>query len=178
MARSLRGDTSRGDSYHIISDCNRKAKELRNKKTKNMFLQVMYEAKYEKGYQFELHTFTIIDTHFHLEITPEKGQSLSTIMKWVKQVFAHRWNKEHNTSGHFWGDRFWSRKITSDVDFWLVFDYINNNAVKAGLVKKPEDWEWGGLYHLQHGITHIVTPVTPEFWQRFTGEILRLGVCP
>ncbi|GHU26908.1 hypothetical protein FACS1894172_02430 [Spirochaetia bacterium] len=172
MAHPLRGDTSRGDSYHVISGCNRKAKELKKKSTKKLFLQVLCEAKSEKGYRFEVHTFSIMDTHFHLEITPMKGQSLSTIMKWVKQVFAHRWNKEHHTSGHFWGDRFWSRKITSDVDFWSVFRYINDNPVKSGMVRKPENWEWSGLYHLQHRITRVVTPVTPEFWTRFTGEIL------
>ncbi|MDR2807732.1 MAG: transposase, partial [Spirochaetaceae bacterium] len=63
----------------------------------------------------------------HILITPAPGESLSQIMKWIKQVFAVRWNKEHNTTGHFWGDRFWSREIKDEKDFWTVLRLTPNS---------------------------------------------------
>ncbi|MDR2807461.1 MAG: transposase, partial [Spirochaetaceae bacterium] len=107
----------------------------------------------------------------HILITPAPGESLSQIMKWIKQVFAVRWNKEHNTTGHFWGDRFWSREIKDEKDFWAVFEYIEQNPVKAGLVAKAEDWEYGGAYHRSHGITLIVSEVTQDFWDNFHARL-------
>ncbi|MDR2807601.1 MAG: transposase, partial [Spirochaetaceae bacterium] len=77
----------------------------------------------------------------------------------------------HNTTGHFWGDRFWSREIKDEKDFWAVFEYIEQNPVKAGLVAKAEDWEYGGAYHRYHGITLIVSEVTKEFWDNFHARL-------
>ncbi|MDR1867340.1 MAG: hypothetical protein LBQ77_03610 [Treponema sp.] len=53
-------------------------------------------------------------------------------MKWIKMVFAIRWNKLHKTTGHLQGDRFHARMIENKEDFLRVFRYINQNPVKAG----------------------------------------------
>jgi putative transposase len=103
--------------------------------------------------------------HFHFLITPEKGQSLSEILKWIKMVYAIRWNKKHNKTGHFWGDRFYSREIKDEKDFWTVYNYIDQNPVAANLVQKPEQWQYSGAYHREHGITKIVSLVTDTAWR-------------
>ncbi|GHU35756.1 hypothetical protein FACS1894172_17960 [Spirochaetia bacterium] len=155
-----RGRTNLGRTYHVRSEVNRKAEELKPEKVKELLLIVIEEAKTRKHYQFKLWNFCILDNHFHFLITPIKGQSLSTIMKWIKQVFAIRWNKEHNTTGHFWGDRFWSRVIEDEREFWNVYNYIDRNPVAAGLVEKPEEWRYSGAYHREHQIDRIVSQVT------------------
>jgi hypothetical protein len=35
-------------------------------------------------------------------------------MKWLKQVFAQRYNRREGRLGHIWGDRYWSR-IAAEV---------------------------------------------------------------
>jgi REP element-mobilizing transposase RayT len=169
MSRKLRGSTDKGETCHVISTVNRRACGLKWKKIKALFIKVVQEAK--EHFDFEIDTFCIMDNHFHLLITPALGESLSRIMKWIKQVFAVRWNKKHNTTGHFWGDRFWSRKIVDENDFWTVFEYIEQNPVKAGLVAKAEDWEYSGAYHRYHGITLIVSEVTQDFWDKFHARL-------
>jgi hypothetical protein len=32
-------------------------------------------------------------------------------MKWMKQTFAQRYNREAGRTGHIWGDRYWSRIV-------------------------------------------------------------------
>ncbi|GHU30480.1 hypothetical protein FACS1894172_03840 [Spirochaetia bacterium] len=162
MARPERGDTSKGKTYHVASEINRKDFDLQDDEDKKMFLAVIDEAKTKKSYKFEMHNFCIMDNHFHFLITPELGQSLSVIMKWIKMVVAIRWNRNHGKTGHLWGDRFFSREIIDDEDFITVYNYIDQNPVKASAVEKPEDWLWGGLHHHQAGITRIVKPA-PEW---------------
>jgi hypothetical protein len=72
-------------------------------------------------------------------------------------VFAIRWNKLNHKTGHFWGDRFYSRVITDEQDFWNVYNYIDQNPVKAGLVKEPCEWKYSGAYHREHRITRIIS---------------------
>jgi putative transposase len=131
---------------------------------KKLFLTVIEEA-IKKGFKFKLWNFCIMSNHFHFLITPEKGQSLSNLLKWIKMVFAIRWNKKHHKTGHFWGDRFFSREIKDEKDFWTVFEYIDQNPVAAGLVQKPEAWHYSGAYHREHGIMMIVSLVTEAAWR-------------
>jgi hypothetical protein len=35
-------------------------------------------------------------------------------MKWLKQTFAQRYNRETGRIGHIWGDRYWSRILDGE----------------------------------------------------------------
>jgi hypothetical protein len=39
---------------------------------------------------------------------------LPDIMKWMKQVFAQRYNAASGRIGHIWGDRYWSRILAGE----------------------------------------------------------------
>jgi hypothetical protein len=39
---------------------------------------------------------------------------LPAIMKWLKQTFAQRYNREAGWIGHVWGDRYWSRILDGE----------------------------------------------------------------
>jgi drug/metabolite transporter (DMT)-like permease len=43
-----------------------------------------------------------------------------------------------------------------------VFEYIDQNPVAAGLVQKPEDWQYSGAYHRKHGMGRIISLVTDK----------------
>ncbi|MDR2785244.1 MAG: hypothetical protein LBB83_04940, partial [Treponema sp.] len=47
-------------------------------------------------------------------IKPEDGLELPAIMKWLKQTFAQRYNREAGWIGHVWGDRYWSRILVGE----------------------------------------------------------------
>jgi hypothetical protein len=47
-------------------------------------------------------------------IKPEDGFELPDIMKWMKQVFAQRYNRLEGRIGHIWGDRYWSRILEGE----------------------------------------------------------------
>jgi putative transposase len=113
--------------------------------------------KAKEKYPFQLLNFCIMDNHIHLLIKPAPGQSLSKIMQWIKGNFARYWNKVHNKQGgHLWGKRFFS-KIINDVRYFLrVFNYIDKNPERAGVVEWAEAWEFGGLYHHRRGRMDVV----------------------
>jgi REP element-mobilizing transposase RayT len=119
--------------------------DLRDPYMKKLCIQVIAEA--HQKYAFNLWNFCIMDNHIHFLITPEKNVSLSVIMKWIKMVFAIRWNQLHGVKGHLWEDRFHAQMIENRKDFLRVFRYINQNPVKAGLVEQAKEWVFGGLYH-------------------------------
>jgi len=103
-------------------------------------------------FRFSLANFCIMPTHIHLLIRPGGETSLSRIMQWIKTRSAKSWNFFHESSDHVWGSRYFSRVIRNQQEFEFVMDYIDQNAVKAGLAATPEDWEASGAYYKANDI--------------------------
>jgi len=79
-----------------------------------------------------------------------KDGSLSGFVRKIKVRFARYYNKRHNRRGYFWGDRF--KKVIVDKEETLVngLTYIDLNPVRAGIVKRQEQYRWCSLgYHSQ-----------------------------
>jgi hypothetical protein len=56
------------------------------------------------------------DDRLRFYIKPENGLELPDIMKWMKQVFAQRFNAASGRIGHIWGDRSWSRIVEGEPE--------------------------------------------------------------
>ncbi|MDD4648810.1 MAG: transposase [Desulfoplanes sp.] len=82
----------------------------------------------------------------------QKWSSLSEMIKEIKQSFSRYYNKRHNRKGYLWGDRFKSVIVQNGRTLIHCLAYIDLNPVRAGMVKRPEDYRWCSLgYHAQTG---------------------------
>jgi hypothetical protein len=68
-------------------------------------------------------------------------------MKWLKQVFAQRYNRADGRIGHIWGDRYGSRIVEGEVEVGTVVEE-GSEDLKAGggpwymvLGVRPQDGE-------------------------------------
>ena len=81
-----------------------------------------------------------------------KLSNLSEFVKEIKQRFSRYYNKAHNRTGYFWGDRFKSVILESGNTLINCLAYIDLNPVRANMVEKPEDYRWSSIgYHAQTG---------------------------
>jgi putative transposase len=143
-----------GARYHVTARANRKEMILDTSAMKELFLSVVKRAKVK--YDFRLENFCIMGNHFHFVIQPGRGESLSAIMRWILSVFAMAYNKIRGFTGHVWGCRFFSRIIASLWELLQVFEYIDNNPVKANQVEDRREWRWGGLWQQRTGCRQVV----------------------
>lgn len=143
-----------GSRYHVSARANRKEMIMDAEEMKDLFLIVLARAKHK--FNFRIENFCIMGNHFHLIIQPMNGANLSSIMQWILSVFAMTWNRQHKLTGHVWGERFFSRIITSIIDYLRIAQYINENPVKAGQTERSDTWRHGGLWHWIHGLHWIL----------------------
>lgn len=81
-----------------------------------------------------------------------KLSSLSEFMREVKLGFTRFFNKRHDRRGYFWGDRFKSVVVGNGDTLVNCLAYIDLNPVRAGIVKRPEEYRWSSMgYHAQTG---------------------------
>lgn len=150
----------KGATYHVTARANRQELIMDPHGMKVLFLATILRAK--KRYRFQISNFSILGNHFHLIITPGSGESLSAIMQWILSVFAMAYNRKLGLTGHVWGERFFSKVIEGLKELLRTFEYIDENPVRAGLVARAEQWEYGGLAHHRRGIGGIVEEVGRE----------------
>ena len=82
----------------------------------------------------------------------EKWASLPEFVRELKQSFSRKFNKRKGRRGYLWDDRYKS-VVVQDGDALLnCLAYIDLNPIRAGMVKRPEEYRWCSLgYHVQTG---------------------------
>jgi len=86
--------------------------------------------------------YCLMPNHFHLVAWPRHDGELSLWMHWLLNAHVRRYHKHHQSSGHLWQGRFKAFPIGEDEHLLTVLRYVERNPVRAGLVKKAENWKW------------------------------------
>jgi putative transposase len=139
-----------GATYHVTSRTNNRIRVFDCNVGKIAIMLVLKEAK--EKYGFQLHNFCIMPTHIHLLVTPADGTNLSRIIQWIKTKVTKRWNRIYGAEGHLWGERFFSRPVKDLQEYFYIYNYIDQNPVKAGLVQNAQDWKLSGAYYIANGL--------------------------
>ena len=73
----------------------------------------------------------------------ERLFDVSKLMANVNGFYALWFNRKFGRRGHFWGDRFKNPELLGLEAVQDGILYVELNAVRAGMVKRPEQWKWG-----------------------------------
>jgi putative transposase len=91
--------------------------------------------------EYVLHAFTLMANHVHTVIEPIAN--LGLITKGIKGATAREANLILGRTGEpFWQGESFDHWVRNAVQFERIRNYIERNAVTAGLVTKAEDWPW------------------------------------
>jgi len=169
MGRQSR-DQQRGYTLHIYSRTSnyKKIYHLGGDWVKKIFENVLVRAL--EKFNFELMAYGILDNHFHLIIrTNCDGDYISTIMQFIKSVFAKKFNQETGQTGPVWNERYGMvivEKQENPPDYFLrLIWYIYFNPVRAGKVKDPRDYVFSSINHYLRVYIH---PIKITFSEYFT----------
>jgi REP element-mobilizing transposase RayT len=95
---------------------------------------------YRRRGRWRLHAFVVMANHVHL-VASETGVGLSLTVRDFK-----KWTWRQLTRGlpetRLWERRFDDNAIIHPGELVTVIQYIHNNPVRIGLVRRPEDYVW------------------------------------
>jgi putative transposase len=118
---------------------------------------------------FKLLAYIFLPDHIHLLIRPTGKANFSSIMQSVQRSYTFEYKDHYSISNslNLWQHRFWDHVIRDEKDLNRHFDYIHCNAIKHGLVAKPEVWPYSSYLHwVEKGCYEIG-------WGHVEPEILR-----
>ena len=96
--------------------------------------------------------------------------SVSDFVRELKQSFSKWYNKRNNRDGYFWSQRYKSVAVPLDEPQLVCSAYIDLNPVRAGIVKKPEDYRWSSLGLRVRSKTEAATFLYPLSLMPMNGE--------
>jgi REP element-mobilizing transposase RayT len=108
---------------------------------------ILQHCLHDNRKRYDLHAAVVMPDHVHLLLLPlrdEKGWpfSLPTILKLLKGTSARSVNKLSGSSGPVWQEESFDHALRSQESFEEKLEYLRQNPVRRGLVKKPEDNKW------------------------------------
>lgn len=129
-----------GLSQHVIQRGNNRVAIFRVQSDYRLFLDVLLNSARKN--RVDVHGYVLMTNHVHLIVTPAARASLPKLMQSVGRVYVQAFNQQHGRTGTLWDSRYRALLI-DDERYWLTcLRYIELNPVRAGLVARPELYEW------------------------------------
>jgi len=138
MARPLRIEYPNA-FYHVIQRGIEKKSIFLSDKDKERFLS--YLALACKMYGIVIHTYTLMNNHYHLVIETPRA-NLSRAMHYINASYASYFNAKRKRSGPLYQGRFKAILVEQDEYLHVLSRYIHLNPVRANIVEDPKDYPW------------------------------------
>jgi putative transposase len=150
MARLVRIKVG-GYIYHVLNRANARACIFNNDKDYQSFEAILEDAVIK--FDMRLLSYSIMPNHWHLVLYPKNDGDLVKFMSWLTITHTKRWHIEKNTigEGHIYQGRYKSFICQNDNHFITLVKYVEQNALKAKLVDKAENWRWSSVWRRENG---------------------------
>lgn len=144
MPRQAR-HTPAGYVYHALNRATARLQLFRKPADYATFLRVFDEALERQP--IRVLAYCLMPTHWHVVLWPAAAGELSAFLRWLTLTHSMRWHQHHHStgSGHVYQNRFKAFAVAEDDHLWTVLRYVERNALRAGLVRRAEDWPWSSL---------------------------------
>jgi putative transposase len=91
-----------------------------------------------------LTTWCLMGTHYHLIVFAPARLGVSEAMQTLNSVYAREFNHRHVRRGHVFSERFTDTLAADEQHLAASVDYVLDNPVRAGLVRRFDEWPWSG----------------------------------
>lgn len=130
---------SRSGIYHVIIRGVNRRELFHGEQDRLRFLETLERYKIETG--IKIYGWCLMGNHVHL-LLQEGKEDLAVTMKRIGVSYVWYYNSKYRAIGHLFQDRYRSESVENDRYLMTVIRYIHQNPVKAGLAKRPSDWQW------------------------------------
>ncbi len=138
-----------GHPVHIIQRGNNRSATFYTDDDYRFYLEALHKAS--KQYHCDIHAYVLMTNHVHLLVTPITESGVSSLMQSVGRRYVRYVNHTYKRTGTLWEGRFKHSLIQDNIYYLICSRYIELNPVRAGMVIRPEDYNWSSYQHNAQG---------------------------
>jgi len=125
--------------HHIVQRGNRRQRVFFHDDDRRYYLHLLKKFGQLEGITYW--GYCLMDNHVHLIALPRHAESLSKGLGLAHWKYSVAINLRNEWKGYLWQGRFYSCPLEGQYLFAAI-RYIELNPVRAGIVKKAEDYPW------------------------------------
>lgn len=130
--------------YHIINRGVEQRVIFKEKEDYDFFIEQL--SFFSKNFNITIHNYCLMNNHYHLLIET-RDENLSRFMRQLNGIYAIYFNKKYKRSGHLWQGRFKSWYVTDEAYLYTLILYIEQNPIKAKIVKDITDYPYSSCHY-------------------------------
>ncbi|SMN01756.1 Transposase and inactivated derivatives [uncultured Candidatus Thioglobus sp.] len=143
--------------HHIIQRGNNKQIIFVADEDYQFYLKTLKDACIK--YHCHLHAYVLMTNHVHLLITPKSDDGVSAVMQYIGRIYVRYFNDLHQKTGTLWEGRYKSAVIDSENYLLTCYCYIEQNPLRAGMVKDINQYPWSSYhYHIKAHNDDLIQP--------------------
>ena len=135
-----------GCPHHIIHRGNRKQDVFIDENDNSIYLKYLHENAVKYG--IKIWAYCLMKNHIHLIAVPDYENSFAKGLCETHKRYAWYINNREGWVGHLWQGRFMSFPL-NERHLYAAVRYVENNPVRAGIVRNAEDYMWSSA------LTHV-----------------------
>ncbi|MGB2754583.1 MAG: transposase [Phycisphaerae bacterium] len=125
--------------HHLTQRGNRREDVFFDEADRRRYLVLLLE--YSQKHALEIWAYCLMTNHVHVVAVPREADALAATFKPVDMRYTQHVNRRLHATGHLWQGRFYSCPL-DDEHLWEAVRYVERNPVRAGLVKRAEEYPW------------------------------------
>jgi putative transposase len=145
-----------GMPYHVVQRGNNREACFIEAENYQYYLELWRQLS--KRYDADVHAFCLMTNHIHFLVTPKTKEAISNTMKVVGSRYAQYINLKYKRTGTLWEGRHRSSLIQTENYLLRCYRYIELNPVRAGMVRRPEEYRWSSFGANGWGDVSWLTP--------------------
>ncbi len=159
--------------HHITQRGNRRQQTFwEDQGDYDAYIELMADWCHQRG--VAIWAYCLMPNHVHLIAVPGSEDALRLAIGEAHRRYSRRINFRENWRGHLWQGRFASF-VLDHYYLLAAARYVEMNPVRAGLVKKPQQWRWSSAAAHLAGRDDALVKVAPLLksipnWRSFLAE--------
>ncbi|NCN40082.1 hypothetical protein GW916_02425 [bacterium] len=142
--------------YHIVARSNNKEWfYLPIDQSWEIFVDLLLKVNIR--FSFQIHSFILMNNHYHLIGTTSENYHLWKVMEWFQRSANRTINDRAGRINHLFGGPYKASLIRNEDYYFHATKYLYRNPVEAKTVDRVEDYKYSSLRECR---IPLVTPVT------------------
>ena len=126
-------------AHHVTHRGNRKADIFLDDIDRWFYIKLL--TAHLAKHSVRIWAWCLMTNHVHFVAVPARGDSLTKAFQRVHGDYANYFNGKYSVTGHLWQGRF-KASVLDERHLWNAVRYVERNPVRAGLVRRAEDYRW------------------------------------
>jgi putative transposase len=132
--------------YHVTARVNNKESfYLRKQEVWSIFAKVLRQVYKDEA--AKVHSFVLMDNHFHLLITTP-NENLDKIMYWVMKNVTLQIQRKTGRINRVFGGRYKWSLVSDESYLYNVYKYLALNPVRAGISKSVQSYNYSTFKYM------------------------------